>query len=124
MWRCWGRKGFVRRSALCLGGGDLHLEGADSLEALRAEAGPWRPQVVIVDLDSPDVDLSTFSKLAAWTGRAAVLALSRRPFHPELREAFEKHIRVCLRKPVDPDELWLWLRAFGRCHRLEEEKGS
>ncbi|SHE49705.1 CheY chemotaxis protein or a CheY-like REC (receiver) domain [Desulfacinum infernum DSM 9756] len=119
-----GNKAVREEMGRILKGFQAVLVGSDSLEELRRRAGSWRPQVVIVDLDSQGIDLSTFSRLEAWAGPAAVVALSRRPFHPELREAFEKHIRVCLRKPVDRDELWLWLRAFGRCDRLEEEEGS
>jgi len=62
-------------------------------------------RVAIFDLDSillNDRTLKQFKKLNA---DLYILALSERPFHPELKESMTKYIYACLNKPLDPDEL-------------------
>ena len=38
--------------------------------------------------------------------------LSKHPFHPELQDAICYHIYACLNRPVDPDELFYFLRSI------------
>jgi hypothetical protein len=40
------------------------------------------------------------------------IALSSRPFHPELRESLCDHIYACIHKPYDPRELYYWLKTI------------
>jgi hypothetical protein len=41
-----------------------------------------------------------------------IIGLSERQFHPELEEAFREYISVCLKQPLDSDELVYWLRSI------------
>jgi DNA-binding NtrC family response regulator len=61
--------------------------------------------VVILDLDDPLVDNRMIRDVKRTRPALQVIGISRRPFHPELKEAITNHIYACLCKPVDPDEL-------------------
>lgn len=76
-----------------------------------------RYQVVIIDLDLVPWGNLELRELKRANPGADLLAVSSRPFHPELTEAMQKHIDVCLGKPVDPEELGYWLRSFQKNHQ-------
>lgn len=61
--------------------------------------------LVILDLDTVTVDNRFFRDLKKRCPGLFIIAVSRRPIHPELKEALGNYIYACLSKPVDPDEL-------------------
>ncbi|MBW1980073.1 MAG: response regulator [Deltaproteobacteria bacterium] len=69
-------------------------------------------QLVILDLDTLQVDNRFLRTLIHKNPRTCVIATSTRSFHPELKEAFSTHISVCLSKPLDLDELLYWIKAI------------
>ena len=81
-----------------------------SLLALEGEFQKTVCRVVILDLDNLPVDNRLFRDLKRKNPRVHIVALSSRPFHPELEEAMSRHISSCLSKPVDMEELLYWLR--------------
>ncbi len=83
-----------------------------SLEGLESKVKESGCQVVLVDLDTLPVDNRLFKGLRRWNPEVRIIALSSRPFHPELQEAMRTHIYVSLSKPVDPDELIYWLKSI------------
>jgi hypothetical protein len=38
--------------------------------------------------------------------------MSKNPFHPELKDAICYHIYACINRPIDPDELFYWLKSI------------
>ena len=66
---------------------------------------------VIVDLDSvaiSNIDIRTFKRA---NPDIPLLAISYKPFHPDLQESMRSHIFACVSKPVDPDELIFLLNS-------------
>ena len=69
-------------------------------------------RAVIVDLDNISANNKNFKVLKQKKPAMSIITLSERQFHPELEEAIRDHISVCLRKPVDSDELVFWLKSI------------
>lgn len=69
-------------------------------------------RAVILNLDNIRVTNKTFRDLKREKPRASIIALSERQFHPELEEAFREHISICLKQPLDSNELVYWLRSI------------
>jgi len=62
--------------------------------------------VVLIDLDTVEVDNRTIRALTVQNPGLYFLCLSSSRFHPELKESICYHIYACINKPVDPDELF------------------
>jgi DNA-binding response OmpR family regulator len=73
---------------------------------------------VILDLDTIPIDNRTIRELTIKYSGVYFLCLSSDRFHPHLKEALCYHIYACINKPVDPDELFFWLKS------IREEKNS
>ena len=84
----------------------------NSLVNLEEEIQVSACQVVILDLDTLSVDDRFITKLRRNNPGLPIMALSSRPFHPELKEAMSTHICACLGKPPDLEELIYCVRAF------------
>ncbi len=69
-------------------------------------------RALILDLDTVPVDNLSFRDLKKANPGLCVLAVSGRLFHPELKEAITSYIYACLCKPVDPDELFYWVKSI------------
>ncbi len=69
-------------------------------------------RVLIMDLDTVQVDKNLFRKLKKSKPSLCIMGLSSRPFHPELQEAMSSHIYACLSKPVDEEELLFWIKSL------------
>jgi DNA-binding NtrC family response regulator len=69
-------------------------------------------QVVFWDIDTVLVDNRTVRELTLKFPGVYFFCLSKHPFHPELKDAICYHIYACLNQPVDPDELFYWLRSI------------
>jgi len=69
-------------------------------------------KAVLMDIDSIPVDNRTLRELTIRHPEACFLCTSKDRFHPELKDAICYHIYACLNKPVDPDELFYWLRSI------------
>jgi DNA-binding NtrC family response regulator len=67
---------------------------------------------VILDLDTLPVDNKFLKNLKKKYRDLFVLAVSKKTFHPELKESISSYIYACLAKPVDPEELTFWLRSI------------
>jgi DNA-binding response OmpR family regulator len=69
-------------------------------------------QVAILDLDGLLADNRFFRGLKRTNPSVIFIALSSRPFHPELKESLCDHIYACIHKPYDPMELYYWLKTI------------
>ena len=69
-------------------------------------------RVVILDLDNLPVDNRFITRLRKENPKLPIIALSNRPFHPDLKEAMSSHICACLRKPPDLEELIYCIKSF------------
>ena len=67
---------------------------------------------VMVDIDTVPVDNRTIKDLTLKFPEVYFFCLSKKSFHPELKDAICYHIYACLNKPVDPDELFYFLRSI------------
>ena len=68
-------------------------------------------RAIILNLDTVSVTNKIFKDLKRKNPLVNIIAFSERQYHPELEEALRDYISVCLAKPVDPDELFYWLRC-------------
>jgi DNA-binding NtrC family response regulator len=67
---------------------------------------------VILDIDTVPVDNRTIRELTIKFPEVYFFCLSEQSFHPELKDAICYHIYACINKPVDPDELFYFLRSI------------
>ena len=68
--------------------------------------------VVVLNINTLSVDNRAIGDLAIKTPGVYFLGLTDQRFNPELREAICYHIFACLTIPVDPGELYYWLRSI------------
>ncbi len=68
--------------------------------------------LLILDLDTIEVDKTLFRKLKRKKPSLSIVGLSSRSFHPELEEAMSTHIYACLSKPLDEEELIFWVKSL------------
>ncbi|MEJ2155393.1 MAG: hypothetical protein P8X96_08660 [Desulfobacteraceae bacterium] len=69
-------------------------------------------RIIILNLDNINVDAVRIGKIGLINNKSYIIALSSQFYHPGLKEAFRKHISVCIANPVDLDELLYWLTTF------------
>ncbi|MGD2271979.1 MAG: hypothetical protein PVI06_16365 [Desulfobacterales bacterium] len=67
---------------------------------------------VLMDIDSVPVDNRTIRELTLKHPETYFLCTSKDRFHPDLKDAICYHIYACLSKPVDPQELFYWLKSI------------
>lgn len=67
--------------------------------------------VAILDLNMPSLDNRVIRQLTLKNPGVYFLGLTKYRFNPELEESICYHIYACLTKPVDPDELFYWLKS-------------
>jgi DNA-binding NtrC family response regulator len=85
-----------------------HLQSFQMFEGL-PENEPLT--AVLIDLDSvaiSNIDIRNFKRE---NPNVPLLAISYKPFHPDLQESMRSHIFACVSKPVDPDELIFLLNS-------------
>lgn len=85
-----------------------------ALDPLWKAAARQNPGIILLDLDNATIAPELIQRTAHFAPHTPLIALSGRSFHPELADVFAAHIRVCLRKPLDLEELAFWLRSFTR----------
>jgi len=68
-------------------------------------------RAIVLNLDTVSATNKFFRDLKRKNPLINIIAFSERQYHPELEEALRDYISVCLAKPVDPDELFYWLRC-------------
>jgi len=83
-----------------------------SIQYLEANLKQSNCLAVVLDIDTVPVDNRTVRELTLKFPGVYFFCLSNQPFHPELKEAICYHIYACLAKPVDPDELFYFLRGI------------
>ena len=91
-----------------------------SLESLEACLDEKQVRAVFLDIDTVPVDNRTVRQLTLKFPGVYFFCLSEQPFHPELKDAICYHIYACLRKPVDPDELFYLLKSTGEDMTTDE----
>ena len=77
-------------------------------------------QAIFWDIDTIPADNRMVRDLTLKFPEIYFFCLSKQPFHPELQDAICYHIYACLNRPVDPDELFYWLRSI----EVNETKSS
>ena len=67
---------------------------------------------VFIDIDTVQVTNRDIRELTIKNPGIYFFCLSEHRFHPELKDAICYHIFACLNRPIDPDELFYWLRSI------------
>ena len=67
---------------------------------------------LIIDVDSVTVNNRMIRDLKLKYSNIELLCISGRKFHPDLQDAISNYFYACLSKPVDPDELFYWLKCI------------
>ena len=101
---------------------DLELKSAATISELVDLCRETTCTGVILDLDTTAVDNRRLRQFSLQFPDLLLFAVSRRRFHPDLKEAMQRFIYACLRYPIDPEELSIVLggirdiesRAAGR----------
>jgi DNA-binding NtrC family response regulator len=83
-----------------------------SIQYLAANIKQSNCLAVVLDIDTISIDNRTVRELTLKFPGVYFFCLSEQPFHPELKDAICYHIYACLNKPVDPDELFYFLRSI------------
>ena len=76
-------------------------------------------QAIFWDIDTVPADNRTVRDLTLKFPEVYFFCISKHPFHPELKDAICYHIYACINRPIDPDELFYWLKSIN-----DEESGS
>ena len=87
-------------------------ESFNTLEALEQRMAENDILAVIIDIDSVPVDNRTIRNLTVQHPTLYFFCLSERRFHPELANAIGSYLYACIKKPVDPDELFFWIDSI------------
>ena len=65
-----------------------------------------------IDIDTIPIDNRWVRELTIKYPDTNFFCLSEQSFHPEIKDAICYHIYACIKKPVDPDEIFYWLRSI------------
>ena len=67
---------------------------------------------VFIDVDTIPVKDRDIRQLSMKYPGVHLFCLSKHRFHPELKDAICYHVYACLNRPIDPEELFYWLRSI------------
>ncbi len=79
---------------------------------------------VFWDLDTVPVENRIIRDLVLKFPGVYFFGLSRHKFHPELRDAICYHIYACINRPVNPEELFYWLRSIDENESHPDESAN
>jgi len=83
-----------------------------SLKGLEQELKTDPEVAVILDLDTVPVNNQFLRGLRKMQPQLHILGLSALSYHPGLEEVIGSHLRACLVKPLDVEELSFWLKSI------------
>jgi DNA-binding NtrC family response regulator len=69
-------------------------------------------QTIFWDIDTVPVDNRNVRDLTIKFPAVYFFCISEHPFHPDLKDAICYHIYACINRPINPDELFYWLRSI------------
>ncbi len=84
----------------------------NSLNDLENELQKYPEVVVILDLDSVQVNHQFLRNLRKAHPQLQMLGVSELSYHPELKEVIGSHLVACLVEPLDVEELCFWLKSI------------
>jgi len=67
---------------------------------------------VFIDVDTVPITNRDLRNLSIKNPRVYLFCLSKYRFHPALKDGICHHVYACLNRPIDPDELFYWLRSI------------
>jgi DNA-binding NtrC family response regulator len=79
---------------------------------------------VFWDIDTVPADKRMVRDLTLKFPSVYFFCISKHPFHPELKDAICYHIYACINRPIDPDELFYWLRSIHEDEIGAENQGN
>ncbi|MGD9228688.1 MAG: hypothetical protein PVF26_19445 [Desulfobacterales bacterium] len=85
------------------------LFSTDNLEKSIEDTGC---QAIFWDIDTVSADNRTIRDLTLKFPGVYFFCISKHPFHPELKDAICYNIYACINRPIDPDELFYWLKSI------------
>jgi len=87
----------------------IPLYSPHDLEKTIAEAGCL---AIFWDIDTVPAENRIIRDLTIKFPGVYFFGLSCHQFHPDLKDAICYHIYACINRPIDPDELFYWLRSI------------
>ncbi len=81
-------------------------------------------QVILIDLDSVDLERWNLRSLYKRLGQPFTLGISRKNYHPELREAVQSGIFTALIKQPFQEELTFWITRIANSGECKNVSGS
>ena len=87
----------------------IEVDSAYNLAQLIKDTGC---RTIFWDIDTVPADNRTVRDLTLKFPGVYFFCISKHPFHPELKDAICYHIYACINRPIDPDELFYWLRSI------------
>lgn len=92
------------------------VQAVTSLEEIKKKLEEETFMAVLMDIDSVVVDNRSIKEVVSEFPDTPFLCMSKGRFHPELKDAISQHIYACLSKPIDPEELFYWLKCIRDDH--------
>lgn len=83
----------------------------DSFQTLAKTLKQTESLAVFWDLDTVPVKNRIIRDLIIEFPGVYFFGLSVHKFHPELKDAICYHIYACINRPIDPEEIFYWLRS-------------
>ena len=90
-----------------------------SVSELEKELRQSCAQAVIIDIDTVEITSRAICRFTKNFSQTYFITVSAHAFHPKLGNAISHCIYACINKPVDPDELFYWLRSISRNHNVK-----
>jgi DNA-binding NtrC family response regulator len=81
-------------------------------------------QAIFWDIDTVAADNRTIRDLTLKYPGVYFFCISKHPFHPELKDAICYHIYACINRPIDPDELFYWLKSINDKNAKSNESAN
>ena len=90
----------------------LRMSVFHGIRASSEELTTASAQIMVIDLDSVNVETLNLRRLQRRLGRPLTLGISRKNYHPELREAVQSGIFTAIIKPPYEEELTYWINRL------------
>ena len=83
-----------------------------TIQKLEQRINETRSRTIFWDIDTVPADNRTLRDLNKKFPGVYFFCISKQPFHPDLKDAISYHMYACISRPIDPDELFFWLRSI------------
>jgi DNA-binding NtrC family response regulator len=93
---------------------DVEVHRCRSLPEVHTVCHQTQSSVIVLDLDDAYITNQAIRDLKMKHPLVHLIAISSRPFHPELKESLRSYLYACASKPVDVEELMYLVTSIFR----------